>query len=145
MTKFPFLLPPKHWITSLIIYSVYIRLFHTGANATLTALRQKFWIPTARQQIKSQSCKCVICRNHSGKPYQIPDPPPVPNIYTCALIPFTITGIDFAVAIYVRSNHTEEKVYICLFTCATSHAIHLEVVMDLTVDIPPSNQVLRQS
>ncbi|XP_065890652.1 uncharacterized protein [Dysidea avara] len=109
-------------------------LFHAGTNATLTAIRQKFWIPTARQRIKSQLRRCVICRKHSGKPYQIPDPPPLPQIRTCASVPFTITGIDFTGALYVRSNHTEEKVYICLFTCATSRAIHLEIVTDLTVE-----------
>ena len=135
MAKFPLLLPPKHWLTSLIIHSVHLRLFHTGTNATLTAIRQRFWIPTGRQQIKSQLRQCVICRKHSGKPYQIPDPPPLPQIRTCASVPFTITGIDFTGALYVYNNNTEEKVYICLFTCATSRAIHLEVVTDLTVDI----------
>ena len=101
---------------------------------TLTAIRQKFWIPTATQRIKSQLCQCVICRKHSRKPYQIPDPPPLPQIRTCASVPFTITGIDFTGTLYVRSNHTEEKVYIYLFTCATSRAIHLEIVTDLTVE-----------
>ena len=134
MAKFPLLLPPKHSLTSPIIHSVHLRLFHAGTNATLTAIRQRFWIPTGRQQIKSQLRQCIICRKHSGKPYQIPDPPPLPQIRTCASIPFTITGIDFTGALYVRNNHTEEKVYICLFTCATSRAIHLEVVTDLTVD-----------
>lgn len=134
MTKFPLLIPPKHQLTSLIIHSVHLQLFHAGTNATLTAIRQKFWIPTARQQIKSQLCHCVISRKHSGKPYQIPYPPPLPQIQPCASIPFTITGIDFTGALYVCNNHVEEKVYICLFTCATSRAIHLEVVTDLTVD-----------
>jgi len=40
--KFPLLLPPKHWLTSLIIRSVHVQLFHAGTNATLTAIRQKF-------------------------------------------------------------------------------------------------------
>ena len=134
MAKFPLLLPPKHRLTSLIIYSVHLRLFHAGTTSTLTAIRQRFWIPTGRQQIKSQLRQCVICRKHGGKPYQIPDPPPLPHIRTCASVPFTITGIDFTGALYVYNNNTEEKVYICLFTCATSRAIHLEVVTDLTVD-----------
>ena len=95
---------------------------------------QRFWIPTGRQQIKSQLCQCFICRNHSGKPYQIPDPPPLPKIRTCTSEPFTVTGIDFTGALYTYNNNIEEKVYICLFTCAISHAIHLEVVTDLTVD-----------
>ena len=132
--KFPLLLPPKHWLTSLIIRSVHVQLFHAGTNATLTAIRQKFWIPTARQRIKSLLRQCVTCRKHGGKPYQVPDPLPLPKIRTCASVPFTVTGIDFTGALYVRSNNTEEKVYICLFTCATSRAIHLEVVTDLTVE-----------
>ena len=134
MAKFPLLLPPKYSLTSLIIHSVHLRLFHAGTNATLTATRQRFWIPTGRQRIRSQLHQCVICRKHSKKPYQIPDPPPLPLICTCASIPFTITGIDFTGALYVCNNHTEEKVYICLFICATGHAIHLEVITDLTVD-----------
>ena len=117
----------------MIIHSVHKQLFHAGTNATLTAIRQRFWIPTARQRIKSQLRRCVICCKHSGKLYQTPDPPPLPQIRTCASIPFTITGIDFTGALYVWNNHTEEKVYICLFTCTTSHAIHLKVVTDLTV------------
>jgi len=32
-------------------------------------------------------------------------------------------------------NHPEVKVYICLYTRATSRAIHLEIVNDLTVDM----------
>ena len=49
-------------------------------------------------------------------------------------MPFIITGIDFTGALYTYNNNIEKKVYIYLFTCAISHAIHLEVVTDLTVD-----------
>ena len=48
--------------------------------------------------------------------------------------PFSITGIDFTGALYVRNSSTESKVYVCLFTCATTRAIHLEIVMDLSVE-----------
>ena len=132
--KFPILLPPKHALTSLIIYSVHIQMFHAGTNTTLTAIRQQFWIPTARQRIKSLLRNCTICRRHGGKPYSTPDPPPLPEIRTRETVPFTVTGIDFTGALYVRQDYTETKVYICLFTCATSRAIHLEVVTDLTVE-----------
>ena len=33
---------------------------------------------------------------------------------------------------YVDVNGSKEKGYVCLFTCAVSCAIHLEVVIDLT-------------
>jgi len=43
-----------------------------------------------------------------------------------------VTGVDFTGALYVQQNSQEQKVYICLFTCATTRAIHLEVVTDLS-------------
>ena len=46
--------------------------------------------------------------------------------------PFTVTGIDFTGALYIRASEGENKVYICLFTCASTRAVHLEVVTDLS-------------
>ena len=109
-------------------------MFHAGTNTTLTAIQQQFRIPNARQRIKSLLRQCTTCWRHGGKPYATPDPPPLPEIRTRDTIPFTITGIDFTGALYVRQDSTENKVYICLFTCAISHVIHLEVVTDLTVE-----------
>ena len=125
---------PPATATSLIIYSVHCQMFHAGTNTTLTAIRQQFWIPTARQRIKSLLRHCTTCWRHGGKPYATPDPPPLPEIRTRDSIPFTITGIDFTGALYICQNSTEIKVYICLFICATSRAVHLEVVTDLTVE-----------
>ena len=132
--KFPILLPPKHMFTVLVVQSVHLQLFHSGTNATLTAIRQRFWIPSGRQRVKSLLRQCVICRKHCGKPYPIPDPPPLPEIRTRESEPFTITGIDFTGAMYVRDSNTEAKVYVCLFTCTTTRAIHLEIITDLSVE-----------
>ena len=41
--------------------------------------------------------------------------------------------IDFTGALYVKERE-ETKVYICLFSCAVTRAVHLEVVIDLTVE-----------
>ena len=47
--------------------------------------------------------------------------------------PFTVTGVDFTGALYVRDHAgNETKAYICLFTCASTRAIHLELVPDLS-------------
>ena len=48
--------------------------------------------------------------------------------------PFKVTGVDFTGALYVRDTTGERKVYICLFTCACTRAVHLEILHDLTVD-----------
>ena len=48
--------------------------------------------------------------------------------------PFTYTGVDFTGALYVKDGSQEVKVHLCLFTCATTHAVHLEIIQDLTAD-----------
>ena len=48
--------------------------------------------------------------------------------------PFQVTGVDFTGALCVQALSGECKAYICLFTCAVSRAVHLEIVTDLTVD-----------
>ena len=134
VTKFPYLLPSKHPLSSLIVLDIHITLCHSGTGATLTALRQSFWIPAARQFIKSVLRHCVICRKVSGNPYPTPDPAPLPSIRTQGVRPFTYTGVDFSGALYVRHRGEEIKVYLCLFTCATTRALHLEIVQDLSTE-----------
>jgi len=76
----------------------------------------------------------VICRKVAGKPFPVPDPPPLPQARVQDGPPFSVTGIDFTGAMYVKNEGSvgEYKVYVCLFTCASTRAIHLEVVTDLT-------------
>ena len=86
----------------------------------LTAIRQTFWIPKARQHIKSLLYTCTTCKRHSGKPYSVPDLPPLPEMRMHDVVPFIVMGVDFSGALYVQMNGAESKVYICLFTCATT-------------------------
>ena len=126
--KFPYLLPSRHSL-------IHVRLCHSGTASTVTALRQSYWIPAARQYVKSILHNCVTCRKITGKPYPAPDPPPLPRLRAQDVNPFTFTGVDFTGALYVRQGKGEVKVYLCLFTCATTRAIHLEIVQDLTADM----------
>ena len=68
-----------------------------------------------------------------GKPYRAPDPPPLPKDRVTKSPPFTVTGVDFTGALYIKDRAGEAKVYICIFTCAVTRAVHIEVVKDLTV------------
>ena len=76
-------------------------------------------------------------KKHCGRPYSLPDSPPLPEMRMHDVVPFTVTGIDFTGALYVWINGVENKVYICLFTCATTRGVHLEIVTDLTTDTCP--------
>ena len=132
-TKFPYLLPSKHPLTQLVVFETHIKQLHAGVNGTLTHIRQRFWIPCIRQTVKSIIRKCVICRKVSSRPFNPPDPPPLPKCRLNDSPPFSVTGVDFTGALYVKNDvGQEKKVYVCLFTCASTRAVHLEVVPDLT-------------
>ena len=131
-TKFPVLLPTYRPFTKLVVLSIHVQQLHSGVNSTLAAIRQRFWIPKARQRLKNVLRKCVICRKQGGKPYTVPDPPPLPTWRFEDSPPFTVTSVDFTGALHVRTSFRETKAYVCLFTCANTRAIHLEVVEDLS-------------
>ena len=126
--KFPYLLPPKDRFTAFVIEEAHFTHIHSGLESTVTFLLQKFWIPNIRKRVRSAIYRCVICRKVSGQPYSAPDPPPLPKDRLRDSPPFTITGVDFTGALYIKDkNGNKIKVYICLFTCANSRAVHLEV------------------
>ena len=96
-------------------------------------LRQSHWIPKGRQLVKTELKKCVTCRKVEGPPFRSLASPPLPEIRVGRSQPFRVTGVDYAGPIYIRNNRKEvAKAYICLFTCATIRAVHLEVVEDQT-------------
>ena len=132
--KFPYLLPQKDPFTTLLNWHIYKQQCHAGVSMTPTSLHQKYWVPWARQRIRSWLRKCVTCRKLAGQQYTAPDPPPLMKARVQQSLPFEVTGIDFTGALYVRGTPGESKVYICLFMCAVSRAVHLEAIMDLTVE-----------
>jgi len=51
--------------------------------------------------------------------------------------PFSHTGVDFAGPLYassVKQPGSQEKAYVCLFTCASTCAVNLELTHDMTVE-----------
>ena len=73
LAKFPYLLPPQHPSTALIICNAHAKLFHAGVNNTLTVVRHVYWIPTGRQYVQVLFCHCITCKKHSEKPYKALD------------------------------------------------------------------------
>ena len=78
--------------------------------------------------------KCVTCLKVAGPPYRKPVTPPLPKCRLDQSPPFTICGVDFTGALYCRDARGTFKAYICLFTCAVTRAIHLEVVTDMSTE-----------
>ena len=131
-TKYPILLPRDHPFTALIVRRAHERVFHGGVKSTLTELRSQFWIVKGRSLIQRLLRSCVLCKRFEGRPYRHPPPPPLPLFRVDKAPPFTYTGVDFAGPLYLKGASTSPKVWICLFTCCVTRAVHLDLVRDLS-------------
>ncbi|XP_074654484.1 uncharacterized protein LOC141908360 [Tubulanus polymorphus] len=130
--KFPILLPHCRY-SELIVLDSHNKVKHLGTESTITVVRQKYWITRVRQVARKLLRKCVICKYITGKPYSLPNCAPLQSSRLKEAPPFTVCGLDFTGALHLRSKSGEESLaYICLFTCANTRAIHLEVVTDMT-------------
>ncbi len=137
-SKFPILLPRNAHLTGLIIHHHHEKLLHQGVKHTLTSLRQQYWIPRGRQEVRKILHDCMTCRKHEGGPFALPEMGQLPACRVQKLEhPFKNVGLDYAGPFYVL-NHPgageKMKVWICLFTCTASRALHLELVMNLTTE-----------
>ena len=79
LSKFPYLLPTKHPLTNLIIIVTHVNQLQGGVNSVITAIRQKYWIPRIRQTVRNLLRKCVLCQKVLGRPYSVPEAPPLPK------------------------------------------------------------------
>ena len=68
-----------------------------------------------------------MCRRLEGKPYQSVPPPALPEYRVRQSRPFQHTGVDFAGPLYVKGSENS-KVWLCLYTCCVTRAVHLDIV-----------------
>ncbi len=107
---------------------------------TLTTIRERYWVIRGREATKRIIKRCVICRKAEGSPHGATTPPDLPASRVSEAPPFTNVGLDFAGPLFVREGHDKEgssensiKVYVLLFTCASTRAVHLELTPSLSV------------
>ncbi|XP_006811861.1 uncharacterized protein LOC100373153 [Saccoglossus kowalevskii] len=133
-TKFPILLPNNHRYTDLLILNAHASVLHARVQSTVTHIRQRYWIAKIRRVVGRLLHSCVTCRKVSGKPYQTPLQAPLQSCRVNITPPFTVTGVDFTGALHVKSPETAKKTksYVCLFTCAVTRAVHLELMPNLS-------------
>ncbi|GFR14206.1 integrase catalytic domain-containing protein [Trichonephila clavata] len=86
-----------------------------------------------RQTIKKVLPKYLPCKLFKAKcGKQIEDPLPSERVVPSA--PFTIIGIDFAGPVNIRCWKPRGTAYIAIFTFATTRALHIEFLSNLTTD-----------
>lgn len=134
--KHPLLLQSTHQFTKLLFYSEHKRLLHAGPQLLLASIRDIYWPIGGRNLAKACYHRCVQCTRIRGKSVapimgNLPQQRLLPGGY-----PFDNVGVDYAGPIWSASRQGRGcrlvKVYIAIFVCFTTKAIHLELVGDLT-------------
>lgn len=136
--KHPCLLDPKHPLTELILKSEHIRLQHCGPQALVASVRERFWPTGIRNAARAVVRKCVRC--FRAKPVTC-SPPLMGHLPPCRVTPhhvFDQVGVDYAGPMSLRTHKLRGakliKVYIALFICLATKAVHLEAVTDLSTE-----------
>ena len=132
--KYPVLLSQNHPLTTLVVREAHERVHHDRVKETLTETRRKFWIPKGRSLVRYLIHHCVLCRTFEGAPFKGPPPPPLPVFRVKEDPAFSYSGVDFAVPLTIRADNAthSNKVWICLFTCLVTWAVHLDVVTNMS-------------
>ena len=106
---------------------------HNGVKETLTEIRSAYWLLRGRQFVRKVIHRCLTCRRLEGKPFQCLPPPQLPEYCVRQSRPFQYAGVDFAGPLYVKQSSISEnqKIWLCLYTCCTTRAVHLDLTPNL--------------
>jgi hypothetical protein len=133
------ILPAKHCVTRLIIFAAHFCTCHGGAAITLSKLRERFWVMKGRSEVRKVLNTCTVCRIYVCQKY-FQKESPLPRWRITPSPPFTHTGVDFLGPVHVQMDSSTKrnpqvyKSYICLFTCGSTRALHLELCSDLSTE-----------
>lgn len=130
--KHPILLPTRHRFTSLMALDCHKCVLHCGVKGTLTEIRTWFWILRGPGYLRRLLRRCTVCARFNALPYKAPEKPPLPNFRVQEYPPFSYIGVDYAGPLFVCKP--DSKIWISLFTCCGTRALHLDLVLDMTSD-----------
>lgn len=135
--KHPILLPKGHHVTTLIIRDVHLKNHHGGITSTLNDVRQSYWPIDGRNTTRKVIRQCIRCFRHNPATtnYVMGN---LPASRVTEHRPFYNCGVDYCGPFYVKErkqrNRTRVKVYVSVFICLATKAVHLEVVSDMTTE-----------
>ena len=135
--KYPVLLPPKHPATNLILKYCHRRVNHQGRHITAGEVRRSgFHVLHGRAAVKQLISSCVYCRKLRGEPEgQLMADLPKDRLEEIPL--FSNVGTDVFGHFHIshgkttRASPGTRKVYVAIFVCLVSRAVHLEILPSL--------------
>ncbi len=134
-TIHPILLPRNSPVVRAYVRQIHLRNHHIGVSHTMVKIRERFWLIKMRATVKSVLSHCVTCKWWYGGSFKLPPMPPLPLIRTAEVSPFLHVGTDLMGPVRIHGSGDEPlKVWIVLFTCLVTRAVHLEVALDQSAE-----------
>lgn len=134
--KHPILLKKGH-LTDLIIRDTHLKTMHGGVDLMERRIRELYWIPAVRSRIKKCTRSCTTCIRFRGVATQ-PIMGQLPETRVNPSATFERTGVDLAGPFSIRASRIKFekviKVWLALFICLATKAVHIEIVSDLTAE-----------
>lgn len=133
--RHPTVLPGDSALVRRLIYHRHLQLYHGGIHVTTQLMRDRFWIVGGRNVIRSVIHRCIECfrqRKLSANQQMVPL---VPSRVTTAR-PFSHVSLDYCGPFEVKRSpgrcKTMVKIYVAVFICMATRAIHLQIVENLS-------------
>lgn len=102
-TCHPILLPKNHILTKLVIRGEHARNLHSGLQATIHAVRQRFWSLSVRSTTRKIIKNCITCFKCKLSVSQVLMAN-LPRTRVTMSRPFARTGIDYAGPIMLKEG-----------------------------------------
>ena len=129
--KYPIILDARHPFVKLIFEHTHVKHNHHGVEFLRSIVQEHYTGLKLRSSLRSIKAHCLRCREFQAVAMQpiMSDLPKERLDYQSA--PFTNTGVDHFGPFYVTVRRSTEKRWGFLFTCLTTRAAHVEIVISM--------------
>ena len=99
----------------------------------MASIRDQDWIPTLRQLVKRIIKRCYGCKRFNISHYPKLSQGLIAIDRTKQDLPFSVIGTDYAGPFLCKTKEKKDiKVYLLLFICSLTRAVHLEILPNQT-------------
>ncbi|KAL4136057.1 hypothetical protein QTP88_007625 [Uroleucon formosanum] len=135
--KHPVLLAKRSHFAMLLCRRWHLLSGHAGPRVLTALIARQYWVISLRSVLHNVLINCTVCVRLDAKPsYLFMADLPGPRVKPRR--PFEQVGVDYAGPLQLKELRLHKsrvfKVYIAVFVCFTTKAVHLEVVTELSTD-----------
>ena len=131
------ILSANHHFTKVVVSAEHLSLHHAGPQLWIASLQEMYWIPRFRKLVKTFNHQCLTCYKIKVQASQ-QLMSALPSTQVQLSRPFFTTGMDYARSISLKFRPLRSKmitkVYVAIFVCFVTKAVHIEVVTSLTTE-----------